>query len=91
MTKGPHGVSIFQQNNKFEFPSFPINEIDPTGAGDIFATAFLLHFHQTKNIAFSAAFAHAAASLVVEEIGPKTPTKEQIEKRYAEYKMRFID
>lgn len=91
MTKGAHGVSIFQQNNTFEFPSFPINEVDPTGAGDIFATAFLLHFYQTKNIALSAAFAHAAASLVVEEIGPKIPTKAQIEERYSDYKRRFIN
>ncbi|MEZ4956329.1 MAG: PfkB family carbohydrate kinase [Saprospiraceae bacterium] len=91
MTKGANGVSIFQQNNTFEFPSFPINEVDPTGAGDIFATAFLLHFYQTKNIALSAAFAHAAASLVVEEIGPKIPTKAQIEERYDEYKRRFIN
>ena len=89
MTKGAEGASIFYQNKKFEFPSYPVNEVDPTGAGDIFATAFLIHFHETNDLSLSAAFAHAAASYVVEHVGVVTPPMEIVINRYADYLKRF--
>ena len=90
ITKGANGATVFYQNYKSEFPSYPTNEIDPTGAGDIFAAAFLIHFHETKNITKAAAYAHASASYVVENIGVKIPTQKIINKRYKEYLKRFL-
>ena len=67
VTKGENGADVFFNNNKHTFPSFPTNMIDPTGAGDIFATAFLIHFFETKDIAQAANFANAAASFCIEK------------------------
>ena len=50
MTKGHQGAVIFYQGQEFSFPAFPTNEVDPTGAGDIFAASFLVKFNQTKKI-----------------------------------------
>ena len=44
MTEGVAGATVFYENKKLHFPAFPVKEIDPTGAGDIFATAFLVKY-----------------------------------------------
>jgi sugar/nucleoside kinase (ribokinase family) len=46
--------------------------VDPTGAGDVFAAAFLLHYHETEDPLAAAAFATCAASCVVEGVGTST-------------------
>ena len=82
MTKGENGADVFFNNNKHTFPSFPTNMIDPTGAGDIFATAFLIHFFETKDIAQAANFANAAASFCIEKKGIEgIASREEIVKR----------
>lgn len=90
MTKGKDGASIFFEGNEYAYPSFPVKEVDPTGAGDIFATSFLVHYHHTGSIELSAAFAHAAASFIVEDYGIKIPTMQKINNRYKEYISRFL-
>ncbi len=85
VTKGANGAAVFHENKKYEFPSFPAKEVDSTGAGDIFATAFLIQYNKTKNIALSAAYAHAAASYIIENIGIKLPTINSIQLRYRQY------
>lgn len=69
MTQGARGATVFSQNQKFYFPAFPIKEVDATGAGDVFATAFLIKFAETRDLALSTGFAHCAASFVVEGVG----------------------
>lgn len=69
VTKGEKGADVFSNNNKHTFPSFPSKMIDPTGAGDIFATAFLIRFFETKDISQAANFANAAASFCIEKKG----------------------
>ncbi|MFK8009818.1 MAG: PfkB family carbohydrate kinase [Saprospiraceae bacterium] len=69
VTKGENGADIFLHNNKHTFPSFPSKMIDPTGAGDIFATAFLIRFFETNDISQAANFANAAASFCIEKKG----------------------
>jgi len=82
VTKGENGADVFFNNNKHTFPSFPTNMIDPTGAGDIFATAFLIHFFETKDIAQAANFANAAASFCIEKKGIEgIASREEIVKR----------
>jgi 1D-myo-inositol 3-kinase len=54
-------------------------EVDPTGAGDIFATAFLLHFCETGDPLQSARYANVTASFGVEAVGVVgIPTHQQV-------------
>jgi sugar/nucleoside kinase (ribokinase family) len=69
VTKGENGADIFFNNTKHTFPSFPTKMVDPTGAGDIFATAFLVRYFETKDISQAANFANAAASFCIEKKG----------------------
>lgn len=50
-------------------PPRPADEVDPTGAGDIFATAFLLRLAATGDPFDAARFANVTASFGVEERG----------------------
>jgi len=45
----------------------PAREIDPTGAGDVFAASFATQYHRTGNPRASADFANAAASFALEK------------------------
>lgn len=69
VTQGNMGATVFQNGKQQHFPSFPAYEVDPTGAGDVFAAAFSLHFSLHKNVEKAAVFANAAASLSIEKSG----------------------
>ncbi len=86
VTQGSNGATVFYENRRKHFPSYPATEVDPTGAGDIFAAAFTLHFSKGKNVALAVAYAHAAASLSVEGKGiAAIPDKKAVEERYRSY------
>jgi sugar/nucleoside kinase (ribokinase family) len=53
-------------------PSLPRQEVDPTGAGDVFATGFLVRYHETGDPLEAAAFGACAASCAVEGVGTST-------------------
>ena len=89
LTRGKKGATIYYKNKKRDFPAYPAEEIDPTGCGDIFATAFLIKYDKTKNIKLAAAFANAAASLAVEKTGAKVPALKKINKRFKKYQKKF--
>ena len=93
VTQGKNGATVFYENRREHFPSCPATEVDPTGAGDIFAAAFTLHFSKGKNVARAVAFAHSAASLSVEGKGMAgIPGREAVEARFRSYcKMREIE
>ncbi|MEE8370045.1 MAG: PfkB family carbohydrate kinase, partial [Dehalococcoidia bacterium] len=60
--------------------------IDPTGAGDAFAAAFLIHLWETGDGWQSARFAACAASFVIEREGTAAiPDRDQIEARLRRY------
>ena len=91
MTQGANGATVFHNNQQFYFPSYPIKEVDATGAGDVFAAAFLIKYAETKDIALATAFAHAAASFVVEGVGIKKLTAiETINERFEKYKAIYF-
>jgi sugar/nucleoside kinase (ribokinase family) len=50
-------------------PPRPAREVDPTGAGDIFATAFVIRFQETRDPVEAARFANITASFGVESVG----------------------
>ncbi|MEZ4862129.1 MAG: PfkB family carbohydrate kinase [Caldilineaceae bacterium] len=47
----------------------PAHEVDPTGAGDVFATAFMIRLQETNDPAQAARFANVTASISVEHHG----------------------
>ena len=69
VTHGKRGASIYSHDGVYHSPAFPTVEVDPTGAGDVFATAFLVRYAETRDVSESAKFANCAASFVVEKEG----------------------
>ena len=87
VTKGAAGAVVYHQNETLFFPVFPVEEVDPTGAGDVFAVSFLVKYATTKSITQAATFAHVAASFVVEGVGVQLPDLEAINKRWKAYQL----
>jgi len=86
LTDGMNGATVFIEKKEFKFPVFPVNEVEATGAGDVFATAYLYQFHKTSDVEKSCVFAHCAASFIVEGIGIRNlPTMEKIMDRVGRY------
>jgi sugar/nucleoside kinase (ribokinase family) len=53
--------------------------VDPTGAGDVFAAAFLIRYYETHNPMVAGRFAHAAAAYAIEGEGTQAiPSREQL-------------
>jgi hypothetical protein len=69
ITRYRKGARIYEGARKRSIGAFPASEVDPTGAGDIFATAFLVRYHETGEVAEAARFASAAAACAVEGPG----------------------
>lgn len=69
-TLGPQGCRVYW-NNKCEWvgPAPKVEEIEPTGAGDVFAAALFTHYAKSGNILESADFANKIASLSVTVAG----------------------
>ncbi len=81
-TEGSSGATLFEQGRPIHFPAYPATEIDPTGAGDVFAAAFLVHLHQHHEPHAAANFANCVASLAIEQPGINgIPTPQQIQTR----------
>jgi sugar/nucleoside kinase (ribokinase family) len=84
VTRGWEGVRLLTREGVVDVPGLPRSEVDPTGAGDVFAAAFLVRYHETGEPAGAAAFANCAASCVVEASGSQgLGDRAEIEKRLA--------
>jgi sugar/nucleoside kinase (ribokinase family) len=68
-TVGPEGCKVYHAGQVTHIPVAPEVEIDPTGAGDIFAAAFFVRYRETRDFIKAAQFANACASLSVRGIG----------------------
>ena len=62
VTDGARGAMIFQGNEMRHFPAPVTQELDSTGAGDIFAAAFFIYLAQTGDVWEAAGFATRLAS-----------------------------
>lgn len=82
VTMGRDGARLHYNGTWHYVPGYPIPEVDPTGAGDVFAAAFLIKYAETNEALSSTVFANCAASFVVEGEGLSSlPTKAQINAR----------
>jgi 1D-myo-inositol 3-kinase len=91
LTRGWRGLTLLTGQGIHEVPTLPRPEVDPTGAGDVFAAAFLVRYHETGDAVDAAAFAACAASCAVEGIGAAALGDRGEVLRRMERRERFIE
>ncbi|KAA3661784.1 MAG: hypothetical protein DWQ04_15375 [Chloroflexi bacterium] len=70
LTSGYDGCTVFKDEDVYHIPAPQVKEVEPTGAGDIFATAFLVKYQQTNGDYREAGhFANIVASQSVTHVG----------------------
>ena len=81
VTLAEEGALLYQEGKQKEcFPSRPAKAIDPTGAGDVFAAAFLIRLFETNDHRQACRFANIVASLSTEGKGIKgIPNRDTVE------------
>lgn len=70
VTLAERGSVLIEGDQLYQVPAFPTNAIDPTGAGDVYGGSFITEYSRTKNLVEAALFGSAAASIMVEQVGP---------------------
>ncbi|MFO7631750.1 MAG: PfkB family carbohydrate kinase [Caldilinea sp.] len=84
VTEYRDGATVFQRQldgsiMEAKVPPRPAIEVDPTGAGDTFATSFLIRLEETRDPIQAARFGNVAASMSVERVGSTgVPTRDEI-------------
>lgn len=75
VTDGPRGCTVYYREQRRAFPAPQVRVVDSTGAGDTFAAAYLVRFHQTKGDLWEAAeFANRIAARSVTRHGLREKT-----------------
>jgi 1D-myo-inositol 3-kinase len=69
LTEGDRGATLFVAGEPRHVPAYAAIEVDPTGAGDVFAAAFLIAHSEFHDPYQAARFASCAASFAVEQRG----------------------
>lgn len=84
VTQGAEGAVLLRQGSLPEsFPGYPVHEVDPTGAGDVFAAAFLCELHATGDARAATNFANRVAALSIESVGAAgIPTRAEVNARF---------
>jgi hypothetical protein len=83
-TRGPGGAELHTARGASAVATPPVDEIDPTGAGDVWAAAYLIRLQETGDIETAARFASAAASLSVMGVGLSgIPARRDVEEAVA--------
>jgi sugar/nucleoside kinase (ribokinase family) len=67
---GSRGTSVYTREEAFLAPTYPADEVDPTGAGDSFDGTFLALLCTGENLRTAADFGNAAGALAVAKRGP---------------------
>jgi hypothetical protein len=81
-TRGDRGAEVCHRGQWRHIDPFPTEAADPTGAGDVFAAAFLIRLRETDDVWDATRYAACAASFVVEDVGAAAiPDREEIEAR----------
>jgi sugar/nucleoside kinase (ribokinase family) len=86
MTRSRRGARVWSEGAWRDIDAFPRYEVDPTGAGDTFATAFLIRLHETGDVVEATRFGAAAASVSVGGVGAAAmPERAEIERHMREH------
>ncbi len=77
--KGGDGAAFYAPGTARACPAFPVEEVDPTGAGDTFAATFVTCWLRGRDPADSLRLANAAGALAVGRRGPMEGTSTEAE------------
>ncbi len=69
VTRAERGATVYQAGESCHYPARPAQQVDPTGAGDVFSAAFLIRLAETGDPCQAASFANVVASFSVEGPG----------------------
>lgn len=79
VTRGAAGSTVTWAGESRHFPAPSVAEVDPTGAGDVYAAAFFVRLYETRDPWEAARFATCLAALSVTRPGLQgTPTSEEV-------------
>lgn len=81
ITEGSKGVRYFDGTEEILVPTYKVEAVDTTGAGDTFNAAFAVALAEGKPLQESIRFANRAASLSVTKFGAQggMPTRDEVE------------
>ena len=81
ITEGSRGVRYFDGTEEIVVPTYKVNAVDSTGAGDTFNAALAVALAEKKPITNALKFANRAASLSVTKFGAQggMPTRVEVE------------
>lgn len=81
ITLGGKGCVIATKEATQHYPTYPVNPVDTTAAGDAFNGAFAVALGKGKSCEEAAAFANAAAALATTKLGaqPSLPSREEVD------------
>ena len=89
VTLGEEGAVVYDHGRATRVPAYTVVEVDPTGAGDVFAAAYLIRFSETEDALEAARFANCVASFAVEGMGTANmPSRERVEWRLRHGRLR---
>ncbi|MEM7741930.1 MAG: ribokinase [Pseudomonadota bacterium] len=82
ITMGAQGALLFDGSRRELIPSYPVEAVDTTGAGDTFNGALCVALSEGKPWREAIAFANAAAALSVTTLGaqPSCPSRDDVER-----------
>lgn len=72
--RGPRGASYYSQNEQHHVAGYPVDVVDPTGAGDCFGATFVSLYLAGYAVPDALAHANAAGSLAISTRGPMEGT-----------------
>lgn len=79
VTEGARGCTVFTPAGARQFAAPSVTEVDPTGAGDIFAAVFFIHLYETDDAWAAARLANHLAALSVTRPGLQgVPTMDEV-------------
>jgi sugar/nucleoside kinase (ribokinase family) len=65
VTQGELGCTVFQNGVTHQVPAPPVTQVDPTGAGDVFAATLFVSLQQGRGVLAAAAYANCIAATSV--------------------------
>jgi hypothetical protein len=80
VTRAEQGATVHHAGELCDYPARPAEQVDPTGAGDVFAAAFMIRLLETEDPCQAAQFANAVASFSIEGPGVSgIPVRHRVE------------
>ncbi len=79
VTRGARGCTLYAEGRVYDLPAFPASEVDPTGAGDVFAAVLFARLWLGDPPVRAARLANCLAAVSVTRPGLSgTPTPEEV-------------